>query len=122
MARTNVPITALLANGSIANPAGTTVDPTNDHVIAAGSDVDRLWIRCTNTNGTPRSLTVKAGVNPPSMRQGAGDLVISVPATTGDLLIGPLESARFAQADGSIYVDLEASIAGIIAAFRLPKV
>ena len=122
MPRTNVPITALAANSSIANPAGTAVDPTNDHVIAAGGKIDRLWIRCTNTNASNRTLTVKAGVAPPSHRAGLGDLVVTVPLTTGDVFVGPLESARFAQANGDIYIDLEASIAGIIAAFRLPKV
>jgi hypothetical protein len=122
MARTAVPITALLANSEIANPAGTAVDPTNDHVIAAGGKTDRLWIRCTNTSAGAKTLTVVKGVNPPAVRGGIGDLVVSIPATTGDRLVGPLESARFAQANGDIYVDLEAAITGIIAAFRLPKV
>jgi hypothetical protein len=36
MARTAIPLTNLVPNGSIANPAGTAVDPTNGHSIAMG--------------------------------------------------------------------------------------
>ena len=118
-ARTNVPISKLTANGSVTNPAGTTVDPTNGHVIS-GARFRKLLIRITNTNGTNRTCTIKAGAYPPAESAGLGDLVVTVPATTGDLLIGPLESARFSQANGDINIDLGASIAGIIAAIALP--
>jgi hypothetical protein len=119
MARTAVPVTKLAANGSIANPAGTAVDPTNGHVIS-GARFRKLLIRVTNTNGTDRLATVKAGAYPPAESSGLGDLVVTVPATTGDVLIGPLESARFSQANGDILVNLGASIAGVIAAIALP--
>lgn len=121
MARTAVPLTALVANGSIANPAGTAVDPTNGHVIS-GARMRKFFVRVTNTNGTNRTCTIKAGAYPPAESAGLGDLVVTVPATTGDVLIGPLESARFSQANGDIWVDLGASIAGIIAAFQLSPV
>lgn len=119
MARTAVPISKLTANGSVTNPAGTAVDPTNGHVIS-GARFRKLLIRVTNTNGTDRLATVKAGAYPPAESSGLGDLVVTVPATTGDVLIGPLESARFSQANGDILVNLGASIAGVIAAIALP--
>jgi hypothetical protein len=36
-------------------------------------------------------------------------------------LIGPFESARFAQADGSLNVDFDAGMTGTIVALRVPR-
>jgi len=120
MPRDAVVITALAAGTAATNPAGTAINPTNDAYIADVGDTSRLLIRITNTNGSDRVATIKAGVNPPAPRQGLGDLDITVPATTGDKVI-VVESARFLQADGSINIDFAASFAGIISAVRLPK-
>lgn len=120
MARDAVTVTALSANALNTNPAGTAINTTNGAVINGVNAGDRVLVRITNTNGTNRVATVKAGVNPPSPRKGLGDLAITVPATTGDVLL-VLESARFLQADGTINVDFAASMAGIISAVRLPK-
>ena len=119
MARTAVSLSKLTANGSITTPAGTNADPTNGHVISGGR-FRKLLIRVTNTDSGAHNATVKAGVYPPAESSGLGDLVVSVPATTGDVLIGPLESARFAQANGDIYLDLAASFAGKVTAIQLP--
>lgn len=119
MARTNVPLSKLTANSSITTPAGTALDPTNGHVISAGR-FRKLMLRVTNTSAGAKNITVKAGVSPPALSAGQGDLVVSVPATTGDVLIGPLEAARFSQANGDINVDVAASATGIIAAIQLP--
>jgi hypothetical protein len=118
MARTAIPITALAANAGVNTGAGTAVDVANGHAIAAASETDRLLLRVTNTSGSIRVVTVKAGSR---FRAGVGDLTVSVPATTGDMLIGPLESARFVQADGGVDVDLAAGHTGAVWAFRLPK-
>lgn len=120
MARTNVPLSALVRNGSLTTPAGTTADQPNGHIIPAAGVTGRIFLRFTNTNGTARVATIKAGVNPPAFRKDEGDLAVSVPATTGDVIVGPLDSAQFVQADGSIWVDLAASFAGTVTAFKLP--
>ena len=121
MARDAVTVTALTANAINTNPAGTAISPTNGANIAGVGNTNRLLVRVTNTNGTNRVVTFKAGTsNPPAGRKGLGDLAITVPATTGDVLV-VLESARFVKADGSIDVDFGASMAGIISAVRLPK-
>lgn len=120
MARDAVTVTALSANALNTNPAGTAINTTNGAVINGVKAGDRVLVRITNTNGTQRVATVKAGVNPPAPRKGLGDLAVTVPATTGDVLL-VLESARFLQADGTINVDFAASMAGIISAVRLPK-
>ena len=120
MARDAVTVTALTANAINTNPAGTTINTTNGANIAGVKNSDRLLIRVTNTNATARVATVKAGVNPSALRAGLGDLAITVPATSGDVLL-VVESARFVQTDGSINVDFAASMAGVISAVRIPK-
>lgn len=119
MARTNVPLSLSVLNGSLTTPAGTTADQPNGHIIPVASRSQRIIVRLTNTNGTARVATFKAGVNPPAFRKDLGDLAVSVPATTGDVLV-VLESARFVQADGSIWVDLAASFAGTVTAISMP--
>lgn len=119
MARTNVPLTALAANAGTEQAAGTTADPTNDHVIPALGNTEHLLIRFANTAGADHTATIKAGVGESA---GQGDLpAITVPATTGVMLVAGLESARFMQADGSIYVDLDTGFAGTVTAYRLPR-
>ena len=49
----------------------------------------------------------------------SGTLTYTVPATTGDR-IAFLEAARFAQANGDIYLDFSANMAGTVIAYRLP--
>lgn len=120
MPRTALPITALPANAGTA-AAGTAVDPTNGHVIAAGSDMRRILLHLKNTAVAAKNFTVKAGVNPPAFRGGVGDLIIAVPATSGERFV-VLESARFAQANGDIWLDAEAAATGNEAAYRLGDV
>lgn len=119
MPRDAVAITALASGAGTAQPAGTTINVGNGATIPAKSS-DRLVVRVTNTAGAEKEVTFKAGVNPPAIRKGIGDLVVKLPATTGDVLV-VLETARHAQADGSILADFSAATAGIISAVRIPK-
>lgn len=119
MARTNVPVTALTANAENENPATTAIDATNNHVIPAGGDMGRLLLRIVNTFAGSKVVTVKAGVNPPAFRAGLGDLAITM-AAQNDVAYVLLEAARFAQANGDIYVDVAAATTGSILAMRLP--
>jgi hypothetical protein len=120
MPRDAVAITPLSPDVAVAPPAGTTINVTNGAVINGAGDTKRILVRMTNTAGVPKNITFKAGVNPPAVRKGLGDLIVAVPATTGERLV-VIESARFAQADGSINIDFEAATAGIVSAVRLPK-
>lgn len=81
-------------------------------VISAGSDTDNLLVMVTNTTAQ-RDVTVVAGVGPRSAR---GDLVVEFDANETRFLA--VESARFAQADGTVRVVMEG--AGSIRAVRLP--
>lgn len=120
MARTALPYSNLVANSNLAQPAGTTIDQANGMVIAAARP-ELTILRVANTNGTDRVVTVKAGDNPPALAAGQGDLAVTVVATTGVQFIGPFESGRFIQADGTMEIDFAASFAGTITALKVPR-
>lgn len=129
MARTNLPITGLTANGAVLNNAGTAIDATNGMNIAitttgipAGGNADRLVLYVQNTTGSTKTVTVKAGANPPSFRSGLGDITTgNLSATTGTAFIGPFDVSRVLQADGSVNIDFAASMTGTIWALLLPR-
>ena len=119
MARDAVAITLLALNAGTATPAGTAINTTNGANIAVGGKTRKLIVRVTNTiTNAAHTVTFRAGVYPPALQSPVGDLAISVPQS-GDVLIA-LESARFVQADGSINVDYDAGMTGIVSAHRLP--
>ena len=119
MARTNVPLSALVANAALTQPAGTNVDPTNGHVIAANGLAQRIILRVDNTTVSGKAVTIKAGAKPPAMLATLGDIVVTVPASTVQF-IGPLTPDRVNQADGSINIDIAAGMTGTITALQIP--
>lgn len=121
MARTNVPVLTLAANAENENPATTALDATNGHIVPVLGRAGRVLLRIVNTFAGSKTVTIKAGVNPPAFRAGTGDLVITMGAQN-DVALVLVESARFAQADGSIWIDLAASMTGTIQASRIPAV
>lgn len=116
MARDAVAITDLTLNDGVAEAAGTTIVVANGASIAAGY-TDNLMIEVRNTNASDRIVTIPAGAGPLAA---LGSLAVTVPASTGVRLIC-IESARFIQSDGTIHLDFGASMAGTVAAYRLPK-
>lgn len=141
MARTNLPLTSLDPKNPTLNSAGTAVDATNGMNITLASSAipssasgDRLILYVTNTFAGTKTVTVRAGAGVaapsgfgtgypiPSQEQGLGDLVTgNLTASTGMAIIGPFETARFVQPDGSVNVDFAASMTGVIWAILLPK-
>lgn len=119
MARTNIPLTALVANSSVAQPAGTNVDPTNGHNILAAGLTQRVILRINNTTVGAKNVTIKKGDAGPGQRVNLGDVVIACAGSTV-YFAGPFESARFVQDDGSIDIDCEAGMTGTIAALQVP--
>jgi hypothetical protein len=120
MARTVVAYSPLVPNSSLSNPAGTAVDQANGMTIAKAKP-ELTVLRVANTDGAPHNVIVRAGVNPPDIAASLGDLTVSVPATTGVVFLGPFESGRFVQKDGSLSIDFAASFAGTITAFSIPR-
>lgn len=124
MARTALTPVALTANAVVSDPAGTSLDATNSHSVATVAPLDEYVIRVTNTTSSTKTVTVKAGSNPPADAAGAGDLVLS--CTAGNVTpvtkwFGPLGSARFIQNDGTLNLDVAASMTGTITVFRIPR-
>ncbi len=129
MARTNLPLTTLTPNSAVLNNAGTAIDAANGMTIAlpsnaipASPDAEQLILYVTNTFAGTKTVTVRAGTsNPPAFRGGLGDLTTgNLTASTGTAIIGPFDSARFIQSDGSISVDFAASMTGLIWAEIVP--
>lgn len=120
MARTDIPVTELAAGTITAQPAGTTADPTNDHVITVDFPLEELLLHITQTDATARVVTIVAGDSPPALSAGQGNIEQSI-AQNGVYVVGGLESARFLQSDGTLHIDLAASFAGTIRAYRVPR-
>lgn len=100
----------------------TTAANADGSKFRVGSD-ERVFIRVTNANASTRTLTLE--VQRTSARvPGVGvvtiaDKVITVPALTGDLLIGPITPA-YIDNDGFAHVTYSAVSDVAFAVFRLP--
>lgn len=127
MARTAVAYSNLLPNADIADPAGTALNPGagNGHTIpTAGPNakaVPELTLLRVTVGATGGDITVLAGDNPPALASGLGNLVVNVAANT-TRWIGPFESGRFLQNDGTLLVDVASAVVpGTITAFKVPR-
>ncbi|WP_030322842.1 MULTISPECIES: hypothetical protein [Streptomyces] len=121
MATTQLTYTNLPPNSGVVNPTGTTLvaAPTNDMQLA-NAFPELTVLRVTNTDDdTALTITVKAGDNPPAVAAGQGDLAVSVAFGTTHY-IGPFESGRFVQSDGSLMIT-SSTTTGTIAALRVPR-
>lgn len=103
------------------------IDKGNHHVIAAGANFKRLLIlvHISAGTGTGGAVTLKAGTAHPAFRAGIGDLVRGADVVANDeFCIGPIETARYLQADGTIHLDVtdtsNSNLAGTIEAYALP--
>ena len=116
--RTAITPTAWLANGNVVDPTYTAADAVNGMSVAA-DETERIILHVKNGDTAAKTVTVKAGANPPAWRAGVGDLEVSVAAGTNQY-IGPFESARFEQTGGALWVDFSAATSTTVAAYRLP--
>jgi hypothetical protein len=120
----NLIINELSANAGINQPAAQAIDTNGTLNCAVKSLTDRLLIEVVNTDDAALTVTVKAGTS--AVAHTARDLAVSLAASgggTANRIIGPLESARFVKADGSIDVQFQAatgSPAASVRVYRLP--
>lgn len=124
MARTAIAPRALTKNGNLNAATGTTtIDSTlvSNGATVTAAEPERMLIRVANTEGSTNTLTVKAGTSAAALRSGQGDLVVTVAATTGVQYIGPLESDKYLQSDGSVSLDFETGMTGSIEVLLLPR-
>ncbi len=128
MARTNLPLTTLDPAAGISAPATTAVDVANGMNIAlastaipSGPGAWDLVIVFVNSFAGAKSIIVRAGAsNPPAFRKDKGDLSVSNAGTSAISYVGPLEPARFLQADGPINIDFTAGTTGTVLALIRP--
>ncbi|MDI9398086.1 MAG: hypothetical protein QM433_00815 [Euryarchaeota archaeon] len=126
MTRSEIAVNEL--NGAWADIATpTAIDTSAHHYIAAGANFKRLLIlvHISAGSGTGGAVTLKAGTGHPAFRRGLGDLVRGDNVIANDeFCIGPIETARYLQSDGTIHLDItdttEKDIAGTIEAYALP--
>lgn len=88
-------------------------------------DMETTILLVKNTDDdTAMTVDILAGDNPPAVRAGLGNLSETV-AFGATKILGPFESARFAQDDGSLGVKItpaSGTIAAQITCLRLPRV
>lgn len=130
-ARTQIPLTTLTRNAITDIPAGTVIDQANGMYIEldttsipAGPGSEDLTIMVQTTNGADKVVTIKAGVGGgatpgQAIQSGIGDLSLTATAASGGGIIGSLESGRFMQTNGQIYLDFASGTTGWITAYSL---
>lgn len=116
MARTTITPIVLSLGATVADPAGTASGVgAGNGVTVASAFTEKTLLRLA-TSGTAATVSVKAGSGPASTAAGQGDLTVALGATAV-AWVGPLESARFQQADGSLAID--STVAVTVTAFRV---
>ncbi len=118
MARTVLTVTAP-AESTATTPTATTIDATNSHYIPATAKAGECVIVALNTFAGSKALTVKAGDNPPAVAAGQGDLTITIAQDAYACAV--LDTSRFLQDDGTINIDVAASMTGSIWVIQMPQ-
>lgn len=102
---------------AVADPAGTaTVAGSGNGVQLAAVGPNKVSFRVTNSSGGTGTLSVLAGSQPLAIASGLGPVTFSIPTAT-TVWIGPFETARVLQNDGSLI--LETSVAMTVSAFQI---
>src|SRR4051794_8090718 len=102
MARTAVPYSNLVPNGQLADPAGTAVASGAGNGGQIASSFPELTVlRVANASGGSGTISVLPGSLPLAAAGGQGAFTATVANSTSSWL-GPFESGRFIQNDGSI--------------------
>lgn len=108
---------------NIAAGEGTAIVHANTHVITPTGPLEEMVIIIDNTTGSTKVVTVLAGDNPPAASAGIGNKALTaIAATTGRIMLPPLESARFLQNDGTVRITVAADMTGYILALQKPAV
>jgi|SRR6185437_6727892 len=119
MARVTLTPTALAANGGVADPAGTAsvAGAGNGFTIPGnGRSNPSLWLRASNASGGSGTISILAGSQPSAISSGQGPVTVTV-ATGATQWVGPFDSSRVQQSDGSL--SIETSVVMTVAAFTL---
>lgn len=124
MARTAAPYHELTVNGHALDPTGVS------SALGAGNGVqcpatsgggafpELTLFRVVNASGGSGTFTVKAGASPLAIAASQGDLAVTVADSTTQW-VGPIESGRFLQNDGSLIA--ESSVIMTVTAFKVDR-
>lgn len=119
MARTAVAYSNLVANSSLADPSGTSVSSGAGNGGQIASAYPELTLlRVSNASGGSGTISVLPGSLPLAPAGGQGALTVTV-ANSATQWVGPVESGRFLQNDGSLI--FETSVAMTVTAFKVPR-
>lgn len=119
MARGVIPIIELSMN-AMGGGVPLTIDPMAGAVLESDSRTDNLLLIVHNDGVGDGAVSFQPGANPPAFRAGIGPQQATLPAGTERAIL--LESARFAQANGEIWIDFSSGLEATIIAYRLPAV
>lgn len=120
MAVKTVAPTVLVSGEAAALPQTTAINGSTDTInITGGNNADKMILVIENSTASSKKATIKKGENPPAVRQGIGDLVITLTEKTTQVVA--VESARFANTDGTITLSFEAAMTGFVSAIVIPK-
>jgi hypothetical protein len=125
MARVALPYSTLVSNGNLLDPTGVaTVAGAGNGLQTPDISPNRrqsvpelTLLRVANASGGSGTISVLAGTNPPNVAAGQGNLTVTVANTTTQW-VGPFESNRFIQSDGSLI--METSVVMTVTAFKVP--
>lgn len=116
MARTNI-AEYEATGGGVEIGTWTSLSVADGAQFTAGVDGKRFLLIQAGS-GKEVNATIKSGVG---MNSGIGDLVLAKVSSGGTLVVGPLESERFEQADGKIYINFTAGDVGSCVVLVAPK-
>lgn len=125
---TAITVTSLVKDATVAQPTADVLDTGTAAVTlpaAVGGLSGDVILEVKNAAGTAVNLTVSvlAGDNPPAQRAGLGNLDM-VLAQNALGILGPFESSRFIQNDGTMNVTFtpaSGTIGVAIRCYKLPK-
>lgn len=112
---TNMTVNAVTADLITTAEGGTSVSAGNTAVITHNGDTRNLVLSFYGSGAA--TATVKAGDHPPALRQGLGDVALTIPAS--DLVIAVVEGARFTQDNGTIRIEIATNDV-VVGAHRIP--
>lgn len=119
MARTAAPYTTLAVAGNVADPTGvSSASGAGNGVQVANARPELTVLRVVNSSGGSGTFSVLAGAQPLAPSSGLGPQTVTVANSTTQW-IGPFESARFIQPDGSLIG--ESSVAMTVTAFKVNR-
>lgn len=117
MARVTLTPTPLVINGGVADPTGTaSVAGAGNGFTVAYTGGKALYFRVNNGTAGSGTVSILAGAQPLAISSGLGPVTVTVGAS-GTQWVGPVDSARCIQSDGSL--SIETSVIMTVTAFTI---